>query len=139
MDSRRARPIRPRSVARFADPFPDTSCRRPAQTSRRRASFLLDTLELVRLARRLHSPLNNRRSPRNKESDMNGRIAIVSTLLVAAAQPALAQQDVGVVDSGFAQQEAEVSATAVSRPSGAPSRAWEIGVGVGYSQGAGDI
>jgi hypothetical protein len=58
---------------------------------------------------------------------MNGRIAIVSTLLVAAAEPALAQQD------------AEVSATAVSRPSGAPSRAWEIGVGVGYSQGAGDI
>ncbi len=70
---------------------------------------------------------------------MNGRIALVATVLAAAAQPALAQQDVGVMDSTFTQQEAEVTATAVRRASGAPARAWEIGVGLGYSQGVGDI
>jgi hypothetical protein len=58
---------------------------------------------------------------------MNGRIALLSTILAAAAQPA------------FAQQDAEVTGTAISRSSGAPARAWEIGLGLGYSQGVGDI
>jgi Outer membrane protein beta-barrel domain len=69
---------------------------------------------------------------------MNGRLALVPILLAAAAQPALAQQDMAMAE-GFAEQEAEVSATAVRRSAGAPARAWEIGLGIGYSQGVGDI
>ena len=70
---------------------------------------------------------------------MNARIALVPILLAVAAQPALAQQEVGVTENAFAQPEAEVSATAVRRSLGAPARAWEIGLGIGYSQGVGDI
>ena len=58
---------------------------------------------------------------------MIGRTAFVSIVLAAAAQPALAQED------------AEVSTTVSRRASGAPSHALEIGLGVGYSQGVGDI
>src|SRR5262249_23232018 len=57
---------------------------------------------------------------------MNGRIGFVTALLIAAT-PALAQE------------EAAVSAPASDRSPGAPSRAWEIGLGLGYSQGVGDI
>jgi Outer membrane protein beta-barrel domain len=58
---------------------------------------------------------------------MNGKVLIVTTILAAAAQPALAQEN------------AEVTASAPRRAAGAPSRAWEIGVGLGYTQGVGDI
>jgi hypothetical protein len=96
-------------------------------------------LESARLARRVQWLLRNRRRPKNKEQLMNARIALVPILLAAAAQPAFAQQDVDLTENAFAQPEAEVSATAVRRSLGAPARAWEIGLGVGYSQGVGDI
>src|SRR5262249_23005474 len=63
---------------------------------------------------------------RNKENMMNARILSITTLL-AAATPALAQEG------------AAVSTVAGSRDAGAPERAFEIGLGVGYSQGVGDI
>src|SRR5207244_3064637 len=58
---------------------------------------------------------------------MIGKIAIVAALAAAAAQPALADENV------------EVTSVAQQRASGAPDRAFEIGVGLGYSQGVGDI
>jgi hypothetical protein len=58
---------------------------------------------------------------------MNARISIVAALLAAAAQPALAQE------SG------DVTAVVPRRTVGGPANAWEIGVGIGYSQGVGDI
>jgi hypothetical protein len=72
---------------------------------------------------------------------MKGSIFTVAAVLAGAAQPVLAQQgDVGVIESSYAQQESEVSARSARRSTaGAPSNAWEIGLGVGYSQGVGDI
>jgi len=58
---------------------------------------------------------------------MNGRILWMTTLLAASA-PALAQEE-----------GAAVTATASDRSLAAPDRAWEIGLGFGYSQGVGDI
>jgi hypothetical protein len=69
---------------------------------------------------------------------MKGTILFVA---IAAAQPVLAQQsDVGVLEPTFLQTETEgVSTAPVRRSIDAPSSAWEIGVGAGYSQGVGDI
>jgi outer membrane protein W len=57
---------------------------------------------------------------------MKNTIAIATLALAAAARPALAQ-------------EAEVSTAATPRAAGAANRAWEFGLGIGYSQGVGDI
>jgi hypothetical protein len=72
---------------------------------------------------------------------MKGSIFTVAAVLAGAAQPVLAQQgEVGVIEPAYTQRESEVSASPVRRdPGGAPSNAWEIGLGVGYSQGVGDI
>src|SRR5438128_2114354 len=59
---------------------------------------------------------------------MIGKFAIVAALATAAAQPALADENVE-----------EVTGSARPRVSGAPDRAFEIGVGFGYSQGVGNI
>jgi len=59
---------------------------------------------------------------------MNGKLAVIAIVTAAsAAGPALAQET------------AEVTTTTFQRASSAPNRAWEIGVGLGYSQGVGDI
>jgi hypothetical protein len=70
---------------------------------------------------------------------MKGTILFVA--IAAAAQPALAQQsDVGAPEPTFAQTDtAGVSTAPLRRSIDAPSSAWEIGLGVGYSQGVGDI
>jgi outer membrane protein with beta-barrel domain len=65
--------------------------------------------------------------PENQGDIMKRRLALISIVAAAAAQPVLAQES------------AEATATAVRRPSGPPERAWEIGVGLGYSQAVGDI
>jgi hypothetical protein len=72
---------------------------------------------------------------------MKASIFTVAAVLAGAAQPVLAQQgDVGVIEPAYTQRETEVSASPVRRNAGgAPSNAWEIGLGVGYSQGVGDI
>jgi len=72
---------------------------------------------------------------------MKGSIFTVAAVLAGAAQPVLAQQgEVGVIEPAYTQRESEVSASPVRRDAGgAPSNAWEIGLGVGYSQGVGDI
>jgi hypothetical protein len=72
---------------------------------------------------------------------MKGSILTVAAVLAGAAQPALAQQgDVGVMEPSYTQRESEVSASPVRRSSaGGPSNAFEIGLGIGYSQGVGDI
>ena len=57
---------------------------------------------------------------------MNGRILLVTTWM-AASLPALAQE------------EGAVTATASDHTLAAPDHAWEIGLGLGYSQGVGDI
>jgi len=72
---------------------------------------------------------------------MKGSIFFVA-IAAAAAVPALAQQsDVGVLEPGFVQSDttAGVSTAPVRRSIDAPSSAWELGVGAGYSQGVGDI
>jgi Outer membrane protein beta-barrel domain len=63
----------------------------------------------------------------NEEKLMNRKSWIVATLLAAAATPALAQDNT------------EVTASVPRRAAGGPSRAWEIGLGIGYTQGVGDI
>ena len=72
---------------------------------------------------------------------MKGSIFTVAAVLAGAAQPVLAQQgEVGVIEPAYTQRESEVSASPVRRDAGgASSNAWEIGLGVGYSQGVGDI
>jgi len=72
---------------------------------------------------------------------MKGSIVTIAIALAAAAGPALAQEgDVGIIDPTYTQSESEVSTSPVKRtPPGAPSNAWEIGLGFGYSQGVGDI
>jgi hypothetical protein len=67
---------------------------------------------------------------------MKGSILFVA--IAAVAQPALAQQgDVGVVEPH--PETGGVSTAPVRRSIDAPSSAWEIGFGAGYSQGVGDI
>jgi Outer membrane protein beta-barrel domain len=58
---------------------------------------------------------------------MNARISIVAAFLAAAAQPALAQE------SG------DISAVVPRRAAGGPANAWEFGLGLGYTQGVGDV
>src|SRR5207302_3634065 len=89
---------------------------------------------------RLQWPLVNRQGPRRQGAAMKGSIFTVAAVLAGAAQPVLAQQgDVGVIEPAYTQRESEVSASPVRRSTAAPSSALEIGVGLGYSQGVGDI
>ncbi|HYV66000.1 MAG TPA: hypothetical protein VE964_07135 [Myxococcales bacterium] len=58
---------------------------------------------------------------------MNARTWIVGMLLATAALPAIAQE------SG------DVTAVVPRRAAGGPAKTWELGLGIGYSQGVGDV